>query len=229
MNYSFRRPLLMICAVLPVLASLQVSAPAQPAPQWPPPTKAAPSSPPPSAAAPPPAQEGARALFDIWAKQAAPLKKNLDDAAKRLGDANTGIQQAEQTVDDLLKGANDAINAASDNSPFMTELRKSIQRAADVAARSAAAGDTRVADIASRQQEALKGYEKDMGQLYGAAQQMMRELLARKDSLVRLKELEQLELAVEVAKQAVEDYRKFVNSGLELLQSLSRQPGRPGM
>lgn len=151
------------------------------------------------------------------------MKKNMDDAAKRLNDANTGIQQAEQVVDELLKSTQEGINAGSDASPFMTELRKSIQQAGEIGARAAAQGDTASAEVAKQRQGQLKGYEADMNRLHGDAQRMMRELLARKDSLVRLKELEQLDLAVEVARQAVKEYGDFVKSGMDLLQSLSRQ------
>jgi hypothetical protein len=171
----------------------------------------------------PPRDQSARTLFDIWAKQAGPMKKNMDEAAKRLNDANTGIQQAEQIVDELLKSTQQGIDAGSDSSPFMTELRKSIQLAAEIGARAAAQGDNASAEIARQRQGQLKGYETDMNRLHGEAQRMMRELLARKDSLVRLKELEQLDLAIEVARQAVKEYGEFVKSGLDLLQSLSRQ------
>jgi hypothetical protein len=202
------------------MATLPGLAQAQTQPQ--PPAKALPG--PENPAAPrPPGDQSARALFDIWAKQAGPMKKNMDDAAKRLNDANTGIQQAEQVVDELLKSTQEGINAGSDASPFMTELRKSIQQAGEIGARAAAQGDTASAEVAKQRQGQLKGYEADMNRLHGDAQRMMRELLARKDSLVRLKELEQLDLAVEVARQAVKEYGDFVKSGMDLLQSLSRQ------
>lgn len=204
MKYKLTPMLVLFAAV----AGAQTAS-AQPAPPRPA-TAAPPAQTPPQASGQQSVADLRRQTADLMAQveqNLEPQKKLYDAVLKQLDDRIKAVEDADQLVTALLTGLREAQERGRPDGPLMERTNRLLKITMDLSSQADNDNDTIFAEAFKKQAEGFRSLQEQLNAGYADSLKTIRELEAKRRTLVRAKQYGELEVAYDVLKGAVDNYK----------------------